>query len=78
MKNNRMQLNCNDLLRPVIYSQGLNTPFLSVENMEVGEYTFTLVVTDASRQTTTGFIKVTVKEGIPQLVPFNHLSYIEV
>ena len=46
-----------------------------MENLEVGEYTFKLDVTDASRQTTTGFIKVIVKEGIPQLVPLTRIRH---
>lgn len=45
------------------YFQGVRTPFLHLSNLEVGDYTFTLKVSDAAGHTSTADVHVFVKPG---------------
>jgi len=55
--------------------QGVRTPFLRLDNLVVGDYTFKLKVTDAAGQESTADVHVFVKPG-RQLHDLNH-SYIK-
>jgi len=43
--------------------QGTRTPFLQLDNLVVGDYTFRLKVTDAAGQESTADVNVFVKPG---------------
>ena len=43
--------------------QGVRTPFLTLQNLEVGDYTFTLKVKDAGGLESTADVHVYVKPG---------------
>ena len=51
--------------------QGVRTPYLRLDNLVVGDYTFRLKVTDAAGQESTADVRVFVKPGL-QLRDFNH------
>ena len=52
------------MIQYVVYLfQGSVTPVLHLENLEVGDYTFTLKVTDSGGQTATADVHVFVKAG---------------
>jgi len=44
--------------------QGVRTPFLRLDNLVVGDYTFKLKVTDAAGQESTADVHVFVKPGL--------------
>ncbi len=46
-----------------MFVQGVRTSVLRLENLEVGDYTFTLKVTDTAGQTSTADVHVFVKNG---------------
>lgn len=49
----------------LFHVQGVRSPFLQLSNLEVGDYKFTLKVTDSSGQTDTADVQVFVKPGQP-------------
>jgi len=60
-----------DLLALLPPLQGTRTSQLLLSNLEVGDYMFTLKVTDAANQVSTADIHVYVKPGTLQLSFFN-------
>ena len=56
--------------------QGVRSPFLRLDNLVVGDYTFRLKVTDAAGQESTADVRVFVKPGLQlctiQLLPLDY------
>ena len=48
-----------------MFIQGVRTPFLRLDNLVVGDYTFRLKVMDAAGQESTADVRVFVKPGLP-------------
>ena len=46
-----------------VFFQGVRTPVLQLENLELGDYLFTLKVTDSAGQAATADVNVFVRQG---------------
>ena len=53
----------NNECNPLLIAQGTRSPFLHLENLEIGDYAFTLKVTDTAGQTSQADVHVFVKPG---------------